>query len=86
MSKDTILSKIDSVLLYFHNNSEPMAKTIYDKYFILNSCIENDNLKYNLINGSVRAYLDAFNDWDNPILNIMSELEKNVALMIESNS
>lgn len=84
MSKDAILSKIDIVLLYFCNNPEPMAKTIYDKYVRLKSCIENDNLTYNLINGSVRAYLDAFNDWDNPILNIMNELEKNVELIIEN--
>lgn len=30
--------------------------------------------------------LNKITHWDNPILNIMSKLEKNVVLMIESNS
>ena len=83
MLKKDLLSDIDIVLSYFKDSPSQMDKTIYKKYFILKNNLQYNILTYNPINGSVRAYLDAFNDWDNSILGIMGDLESKVDLIIK---
>ena len=80
-----LVEKIEIVLSYFKDLNTGMGRTIYQKYYQLKKELEEGCLKSNPINGSVRAYLDAFNDWDNPILVIMGELENDIETMVKSN-
>ncbi|MGX3067169.1 hypothetical protein [Ursidibacter arcticus] len=77
-----LIKEIEVVLFNFENSNSKMGMTIYQKYSYLKKGLENGNLNSNPINGSVRAYLDAFNDWDNPILEVMDNLEKEVEVML----
>ncbi|WP_303848887.1 hypothetical protein [Apibacter mensalis] len=56
---------------------------IINKYNKLKELILNNKLNTNIIKGSVRAYLDVFNDYDNPVLEQMSKMEKNIDVMIQ---
>lgn len=82
LSKESLIKDIDIILSYFKNSSVGMGETIYKKYLTLKLMLENDELNYNPINGSVRAYLDAFSDWDNPILSIMGSVENNINFLL----
>ena len=86
MQKKYLIKEIDDILNYFSPSSEGMAQTIYKKYYQQKERIEANDIKVNLIKGSVRAYLDAFNDYENPILKKMYNLEKEIDLLINNRS
>jgi hypothetical protein len=77
-----MLDEIETVLNHFQNSTSKMGGTIYKKYYKLKQDLQAQNIESNPIKGSVRAYLDAFNDWDNPILVIMGDLEKKIDLLL----
>ncbi|MDO5106539.1 hypothetical protein [Capnocytophaga sp.] len=79
-----LIRKIEIVLAYFEKSNSKMGMTIYQKYSQLKKELEAEHLDSNPIKGSVRAYLDAFNDWDNPILAVMDDLEKEIAMISKS--
>ena len=54
-------------------------KDIELKYVKVISSIENDTLTYNEINNSVKAYLEVYNDCDNPLIYEMSDAEEAVS-------
>lgn len=83
MLKSDLINDINTVLYYFENSTSNMGSTIYKKYYKLKGMLQADELKSNPIKGSVRAYLDAFNDWDNPILITMGDLETKIDLIID---
>lgn len=82
--KKDLIKEIDYILNYFSPLSKRMAQTIYKKYYQLKEKIETNKIKANLIKGSVRVYIDTFNDYENPILNKMSNLEKEIDLLIKT--
>lgn len=51
---------------------------IIDKYIDLKLKVESGVLKVNSIKGSVRAYLEVYNDYENPLLGIMRYVEDEV--------
>lgn len=81
-----MLDDIETVLNYFQTSPSKIGVTIYKKYYKLKQDLQAQNIESNPIKGSVRAYLDAFNDWDNPILVIMDDLEKRIDLLLCKNS
>ena len=82
--QEYLTKDIDDILNYFSSSSEGIAQTIYKKYYQQKERIEANDIKVNLIKGSVRAYLDAFNDYENPILNKMYNLEKEIDILIKT--
>lgn len=82
MLNPDLINDINIVLSYFENSTSKMESEIYNKYCKLKNKLQADNLQSNVIKGSVRAYLDAFNDWDNPILNTMGSLETKIDIII----
>lgn len=82
--QEYLIKDIDDILNYFSSSSEGIAKTIYKKYYKLKEKIEANDIKVNLIKGSVRAYLDAYSDYENPILNKMYNLEKEIDILIKT--
>ncbi len=57
--------------------NRPILITLYKRYIraeeIITNCEEKNKI---MIKGSCRAYLDAFSDYDNPILSEMNKSEK----------
>lgn len=79
-----LIKEIGDILNYFSPLPEEIAQTIYKKYYKLKEKIEVNDIKINLIKGSVRAYLDAYSDYENPILNKMYNLEKEIDILIKT--
>lgn len=79
-----LYKSIDAVLAYFASSSFEMDQMIFKRYLILRDKIGAEDINYNPIKGSVRAYLDAHSDYDNPILQIMGELETKIDLILHS--
>lgn len=83
--KNELLSEIQTVINYFINSKkDSMDYLLLKRYSHLEEIIKRGELKNNPIKGSTRAYLEAHNDWDNPILNVMNNLEKKIDEMITS--
>ena len=55
---------------------EPKLNTIILRLEQLKSSANNNNIKQNPIRGIVKAYLDIFSDYDNPIIEDLGYLEK----------
>lgn len=55
----------------------PILITLYNRYIKAESIItNNDEINKIMIKGGCRAYLDAFSDYDNPILKEMNKAER----------
>lgn len=83
---NNILNKtIDN--LKIRQGYEPRLNLIVSKLEKLKKTLENEhqNIRYNPIRGITRAYLDIFNDYDNPILKDLYFLDKEVEKKIENN-
>ncbi|TDB42671.1 hypothetical protein [Photorhabdus khanii] len=83
MDKKIVLNILNSTL-----DALEKEKELYDKHDLMNiinkykSVIEkisNDIIEYNAIHNSVRAYLEIYNDYDNPLLYKMSDAEEAVS-------
>ena len=55
---------------------EPKLNTIILRLEQLKPSANNNNIKQNQIRGTVKAYLDIFSDYDNPIIKDLGYLEK----------
>ena len=64
---------------------EPKLSTIVLRLEQLKTLINNNNIKQNPIRGIVRAYLDIFSDYEDPIIKKMEFLEQEVERIIKSN-
>lgn len=69
------LSDLEKEKLVFHKLD---LNGIIDKYKKAIHDIEMDVLTYNEIHNSVKAYLEIYNDYDNPLLYQMSDAEEAV--------
>lgn len=78
--KEQPVKDIDFIVKSLSNKDEIKLDFIINK---LKELILNNNLNTNIIKGSVRAYLDVFSDYDNPVLEQMSKMEKNIDVMIQ---
>ncbi|KKW49239.1 hypothetical protein C1N58_05645 [Pantoea sp. SGAir0180] len=77
--KDTLaLIKNESLI-----NGKNKLSDIIEKYELTIQKIEDGTLKYNEIHNSVKAYLEIYNDYDNPLLFKMSDAEKAVSIYLE---
>ncbi|MDF7785474.1 hypothetical protein P4910_08145 [Pantoea stewartii] len=77
--KDTLaLIKNESLI-----NGRNKLSDIIGKYELTIQKIEDGTLKYNEIHNSVKAYLEIYNDYDNPLLFKMSDAEKAVSIYLE---
>lgn len=81
--KEQPVKDIDFIVKSLSNKDEIKLDFIINKYNKLKELILNNNLNTNIIKGSVRAYLDVFSDYDNPVLEQMSKMEKNIDVMIQ---
>jgi len=64
---------------------EPKLSTIVLRLEQLKTLINNNNIKQNPIRGIVRAYLDIFSDYEDPIIKKLEFLEQEVERIIKSN-
>jgi hypothetical protein len=69
------LSDLEKEKAVFHKID---LNDIIDKYKKTIHEIEMDTLTYNEIHNSVKAYLEIYNDYDNPLLYQMSDAEETV--------
>ena len=77
--KDTLaLIKNESLI-----NGKNKLSDIIEKYELTIQKIEDGTLKYNEIHNSVKAYLEIYNDYYNPLLFKMSDAEKAVSIYLE---
>ncbi|MEB6533648.1 hypothetical protein MXM51_03670 [Pantoea stewartii] len=77
--KDTLeLIKNESLI-----NGKNKLSDIIEKYELTIQKIEDGTLKYNEIHNSVKAYLEIYNDYDNPLIFKMSDAEKAVSIYLE---
>ena len=67
------------------NKDEIKLCFIIKKYNKLKELIINNKLNTDIVNGSIGAYLDVYNYYENPVLEQMSEMEKNINVMIQLN-
>ena len=81
--KEQLVKDIDFIVKSLSNKDEIKLDFIINKYNKLKELILNNQFNTNIIKGSVRAYLDVFSDYDNPILEQMSKMEKNIDVMIQ---
>ena len=83
MNKNKVLEILKKALLAIREEeilyNKVKLKDIEHKYVKVISSIENDTLTYNEINNSVKAYLEVYNDYDNPLLYEMSDAEESVS-------
>ncbi|MGK3115388.1 hypothetical protein [Candidatus Pantoea formicae] len=83
MNKNKVLEILKKALLAIREEeilyNKVKLKDIEHKYVKVISSIENDTLTYNEINNSVKAYLEVYNDYDNPLLYEMSDAEEAVS-------
>ncbi|WP_241607666.1 hypothetical protein [Rosenbergiella epipactidis] len=82
MKKKEILNILRETLSYLEREKVVFHKVelndIIDKYKKTILGIEIDALVYNEIHNSVKAYLEMYNDYDNPLLYQMSDAEEAV--------
>ena len=83
--KELVIKDINFIVKSLSNKDEIKLCFIINKYNKLKELIINNKLNTNIVNGSVRAYLDVFSDYQNPVLEQMSKMEKNIDVMIQSN-
>lgn len=77
---------IDALLLIKQEASghgKSKLNDIIKKYELTIKKLEDDNLKHNEIHNSVKAYLEIYNDYDNPLLFKMSDAEKAVSTYLK---
>ena len=80
--KEQLIKDIDFIIKSLNSIDKMKLYFIVNKYNKLKELILNDRLHTNVIKGSVRAYLDVFSDYENPILEKMSKLEKKIDSII----
>ena len=80
--KEQLIKDIDFIIKSLNSIDKMKLNFILNKYNKLKELILNDRLHTNVIKGSVRAYLDVFSDYENPILEKMSKLEKKIDSII----
>ncbi|MCT6869606.1 hypothetical protein [Apibacter sp.] len=80
--KEQLIKDIDFIIKSLNSIDKMKLNFIVNKYNKLKELILNDRLHTNVIKGSVRAYLDVFSDYENPILEKMSKLEKKIDSII----
>ncbi|PIJ46461.1 hypothetical protein [Tatumella sp. OPLPL6] len=82
MKKKELLNILRETLSYMEREKVVYHKAelsdIIDKYKKTILGIEIDALAYNEIHNSVKAYLEIYNDYDNPLLYQMSDAEEAV--------
>jgi hypothetical protein len=81
--KERLIKDIELIVNSLSNKDEIKLDFIINKYNKLKELILNNKLNTNIIKGSVRAYLDVFSDYENPVLEQMSKMEKNIDDMIQ---
>ena len=79
--KEQLIKDIDFIIKSLNSIDKMKLNFIVNKYNKLKELILNDRLHTNVIKGSVRAYLDVFSDYENPILEKMSKLEKKISII-----
>ncbi|KGD84730.1 hypothetical protein C7434_4334 [Pantoea sp. PNA 14-12] len=77
--KDTLALIKNEALI----NGKNKLSNIIEKYELTIQKIEDGTLKYNEIHNSVKAYLEIYNDYDNPLIFKMSDAEKAVSIYLE---
>lgn len=80
--KEQLIKDIDFIIKSLNSIDKIKLNFIVNKYNKLKELILNDRLHTNVIKASVRAYLDVFSDYENPILEKMSKLEKKIDSII----
>ena len=80
--KEQLIKDIDFIIKSLNSIDKMKLNFIVNKYNKLKELILNDRLHTNVIKGSVRVYLDVFSDYENPILEKMSKLEKKIDSII----
>lgn len=87
MNKNQVVKILKDTLALIKNESLMNGKNklsdIIEKYELTIQKIEDGTLKYNEIHNSVKAYLEIYNDYDNPLLFKMSDAEKAVSIYLE---
>ena len=81
--KEQLIKDINSIVKSLSNKDEIKLVIIIDKYNKLKELILNNQLNTNIVKGSVKAYLGVFSDYENPVLEQMSLMEKNIDVMIQ---
>jgi hypothetical protein len=77
---DAIIKNLESLNIFQQDNG---IYTIIKKYAQVHVMLDSNNLfTNNPIKGSVRAYLDIFSDYENPLLAEMYSIEKEIDLYI----
>ncbi|MFS7241012.1 hypothetical protein AB6849_11920 [Serratia proteamaculans] len=66
------------------NKNKNNLENIINEYRKTTSEIVNGTLSYNLIHNSVKAYLEIYNDYDNPLLYTISDAEELVSRHLDS--
>ncbi|MBC0853027.1 hypothetical protein [Pantoea stewartii] len=87
MNKNQVVKILKDTLALIKNesliNGKNKLSDIIEKYELTIQKIEDGTLKYNEIHNSVKAYLEIYNDYDNPLLFKMSDAEKAVSIYLE---
>lgn len=81
--KEQLIKDISSIVKSLSNKDEIKLGIIINKYNKLKELILNNQLNTNIVKGSVKAYLDVFSDYENPVLEQMNSMEKNIDVMIQ---
>lgn len=84
MSKEKIINDIEEVIITLELLGTKFNH-IAKKYHKTKEYLIDNNLSYNPIKGSCRAFLDVTSDWENPILEKMSKLESKIELFVIEN-
>lgn len=82
MNKKQVIKILEDTLYEIKKEATVQKKgelgNIIKKYEKTLIYIESDSLKYNEIHNSVKAYLEVYNDYENPLLYKMSDAEMSV--------
>jgi|APHig2749369809_1036254.scaffolds.fasta_scaffold16276_1 hypothetical protein len=83
MKKSEVIKILNDTLLLIKHETNNYGKNKLDdvikKYELTIKKIVNESLEHNDIHNSVKAYLEIYNDYDNPLLFKMSDAEKAVS-------
>ncbi|NTX79436.1 hypothetical protein FCL49_11050 [Serratia proteamaculans] len=81
-----VLEKLREIINALEKENNNNLENITNEYRKTISEIVNGTLSYNLIHNSVKAYLEIYNDYDNPLLYTMSDAEELVSRHLDSMS
>lgn len=89
VDKENLIEQINIVLehvgLKQQKDNKPILTTIYTRYEQLKHALEDErDISIYSIRGSVRAYLDSYSDYYDPIINELGNAEKMYIRMVGS--